>query len=163
MYKRDEPALKVDDPPAELIRALQVGRLGASKQRNQDLPIDLTPKFWAWRPLKYVFAIDPIFERAKVLELWKADPVESAQVVETAAPKATKKQMQAGATSRPGPRRDLRDRIVADMKSDIESKKVSKGDLLGMKQEALAALYGAKSRETAVLARNEALSEISEK
>jgi hypothetical protein len=159
MYKRGESTLKVDDPAAEIISALQDGRLGASKQRNQDLPMDLPPKFWAWKPLRYVFAINPIFERAEVLKLWKADPAEGTQVVETGAPRAAKKQMQAGAARGRGRRPEVRTRIASAMVYDIESGKISKEELYDMKQEALAERYGA-ARETVVLAREKVLSEI---
>jgi hypothetical protein len=159
MYKRGESTLKVDDPAAEIISALQDGRLGASKQRNQDLPIDLPPKFWAWKPLGYVFAINPIFERVEVLRLWKAVPAESAQVVETGAPRAAKKQMQARAARGRGRRPEVRTRIASAMVYDIESGKISKEELYDLKQEALAERYGA-ARETVVLAREKVLSEI---
>jgi hypothetical protein len=159
-YNNDGPAWKVDHPDAELIRALQDGRLRSSRQAGFDLPEDLPPKFWARITVRRVFAIDPIFERVEVLELWKADPAESAKVVGSAAATATKKQTETPVTRGRGRRAELRPRIVVQMKRDIENGKWSTDDLRKMTQESLAATYGAKSRETAQFALKEVLSEI---
>jgi hypothetical protein len=69
-YGRSGPSLKVDNPSADLIKALQddLMRVG-----------DFHPKFWARKSIKDIFAIDPDFERSEVLELWKADPIDQVQ------------------------------------------------------------------------------------
>jgi len=71
LYNHSGPEWKVDKPDFELIRALQDDRLRASRQKSDELPVELPPIFWARKVVRDLFAIDPDFRRADVLELWR--------------------------------------------------------------------------------------------
>src|SRR5262249_55174842 len=69
-------AWKVDNPGAEMIRALQDDRLRAIVRKDSELPAVLPPEFWARKRVKDPFMIGPDVRREEVLQLGRIRPAD---------------------------------------------------------------------------------------